>query len=215
MLTERFHPAVRVKAVKKIISFSVLDLISLLGMIEVFLYRKISGLNTDSFIKKTQPPGNPDVNQCIPVGPKLYYWHVNTDWGSNMKKMFYAFILFLLSWGLFSTVHAGPKVRLDPTTNTCRKFQVYNDFMSEAYILFVERCQVCHSSSNDQGAPFLHSESKTSEAWNRVFFERYPQCAIDGAWDDIELQDLLKINDFLYRFAAGTYDPNDAEDANC
>lgn len=122
-------------------------------------------------------------------------------------------IALTVSWG--ANAAARPPSRLDPITRTCRKFDVYDCLMSEGYNLFQEHCKSCHSRDNDLGAPFIYSESKTPEAWTRVFFERYPQCAGDGSWDGLDLQDLLKINDYLYRFGAGTFDPNDQDNETC
>ncbi len=131
-----------------------------------------------------------------------------------MKKRMVC-LLILFAGIMASNASASPTSRFDETTQTCRKFQVYDAFMIEGNKLFFKNCKVCHYRENDKGAPFLYTESKMSEAWNRVFFERYPECAQDGSWDHIELQDLLKINDFLYRFGAGSFDPNNADDAFC
>jgi len=116
---------------------------------------------------------------------------------------------------IVSSAAAGPTSRFDEKTQTCRKFDVYDPFIIEGYNLFVDKCKVCHNRDNAEGIPFLYSESKMPEAWSRVFNERYPECARDGSWDGVDQQELMKINDYLYRFGAGTFDPNDADDAFC
>ncbi len=132
-----------------------------------------------------------------------------------MKKLCLGFFTLSLI-GLFVSLGiAGPQSRFDQTTKTCRKFHVYDALMNEASNLFKDNCKSCHYRGNEKEAPFLHSESKTPEAWDRAFFERYPKCAQDGTWDKLELRDLMVINDYLFRFGAGTYDPNDADDAYC
>jgi cytochrome c553 len=108
---------------------------------------------------------------------------------------------------------ASPKKRLDEATQVCRILTFQNSgWASEGSRIFTESCKSCHTRGNDQGATFLHSESKSMAAWNRVFYERYPQCARDGRWDNLSDEDLRKLNDYLFRNAANTYDPNDADD---
>lgn len=117
---------------------------------------------------------------------------------------------------LFSSVpesQATPKKRLDEATQVCRILTFQNSgWASEGSKIFAKSCKSCHTRDNDKGATFLHSESKTMKAWNRVFLEKYPQCAKDGQWDDLSADQLLKLNDYLFRNAANTYDPNDADD---
>ena len=50
------------------------------------------------------------------------------------------------------------------------------------------------------------------KGWDRVFFKEYPQCAKNGEWDHLSQEDLLRVNDYLVRFAADPYDPWDAAD---
>jgi hypothetical protein len=39
----------------------------------------------------------------------------------------------------------------------------------------------------------------------------YPECSQNGSWSGLSQEEILKLNDFLYRNAWGTYSPNDAE----
>ena len=111
------------------------------------------------------------------------------------------------------TGQATPKKRLDEATQTCRILDFYNSgWVSDGNKIFTESCKNCHYRDNDKGATFLHSESKTMTGWNRVFYQKYPQCAKDGSWAKLSAEDLMKLNDFLFRNAANTYDPVDAED---
>jgi hypothetical protein len=116
-------------------------------------------------------------------------------------------------FGLAPDSQATPKKRLDEASQVCRILTFQNSgWVSEGSRIFVESCKSCHTRDNDQGATFLHSESKTMKAWNRVFLEKYPQCAKDGQWANLSQEDLLKLNDYLFRNAANTYNPNDAAD---
>jgi len=110
---------------------------------------------------------------------------------------------------------ARPKTRFDATTQTCRILNRGQlDWDSQPYgeggKVFREFCKSCHTRDNDKGAPFLHSESKTSEGWNRVFAKRYPKCAKDGTWDALTQEQLLKVNDYLFRFALNSEGLNDS-----
>jgi hypothetical protein len=108
---------------------------------------------------------------------------------------------------------ATPKKRFDEETQTCRILDFYNSgWVSDGSKIFAESCKNCHYRDNEKGAKFLYSESKTMKGWNRVFNQKYPQCAKDGYWSGLTPEDLLKINDYLFRNAANTYDPVDAED---
>ena len=126
---------------------------------------------------------------------------------------------FLISAALLAvfclpvTGQATPKKRFDEETQTCRILDFYNSgWVSEGSKIFAESCKNCHYRDNKKGAKFLYSESKTMKGWNRVFNKKYPQCAKDGYWSGLTPEDLLKVNDYLFRNAANTYDPVDAED---
>lgn len=118
----------------------------------------------------------------------------------------------VLIFGL-TAAQATPGKRFDERTQSCRILNFYNSgWVSAGSKIFKTSCQSCHFQGNDQGAPFLHSESKSMKAWNRVFFERYPKCAKTGAWAKLSEDELQKLNDFLFRNAANTYDANSAAD---
>ena len=110
---------------------------------------------------------------------------------------------------------AAPKTRYDATTQTCRvlsegPLEWTSRPWGEGGKLFRDVCKNCHSHGNDKGAPFLWVESKSSAAWNRVFATRYPKCAQDGSWGTMTKEQLLELNDYLYRFAAYSQDTNDS-----
>ena len=127
--------------------------------------------------------------------------------------IFVSAVMTLVLFGSVVDSQASPKKRLDEATQVCRILTFQNSgWVSEGNKIFAKSCKNCHNRDNDQGATFLHSESKTMKAWNRVFLEKYPQCAKDGKWADLSKEDLLKLNDYLFRNAANTYDPNDADD---
>lgn len=105
-----------------------------------------------------------------------------------------------------------PGSRFDRGSQMCRVLTFSNSsWTSEGAALFRQNCKSCHHRDNDKGARFLHSESFTSRAWDRVFLEKYPKCAQDGSWSGLDPEQLRKVNDYLYRNAYGTYDANSAE----
>lgn len=103
-----------------------------------------------------------------------------------------------------SPLFAKSGKRFDPTSATVRELTFAN--LQDGYRLFREVCKSCHHRGNDQGAKFLHTESKSMRAWNRVFAQRYPTCAKSGAWETLSKEDLLKINDYLFANAVDTVD---------
>ena len=102
--------------------------------------------------------------------------------------------------------------RFDPVSQKSRALIFTNTF--PGYRVFAEECKNCHFTGNDKGAPFLHTESKSARAWNRVFLTRYPECAQKGYWDDIPTEKMLKLHDFLYSEARDHYNPYSAK-GNC
>ncbi len=111
---------------------------------------------------------------------------------------------------------ARPTKRYDARTKMCRLIADGRlDWESEPWglggIKFREVCKSCHTRNNDKGAPFLHAESYTSEAWNKIFSKRRVRCARDGSWDRLSEEELQLVNDYLYRNGDWTYDPNDAD----
>ena len=113
--------------------------------------------------------------------------------------------LFFLTVGV-APAFAGPGKRFDPVSAKVRDLTFGN--LRDGYKLFKEVCKSCHHRGNDKGAKFLHTESKTMQAWNRVFAQRYPKCAASGAWETLSADDLLKVNDYLFANAVDTIDVN-------
>ena len=97
--------------------------------------------------------------------------------------------------------------RFDPINQSCRKLGHDSFWYGKGRRLFDQKCKSCHSRDNDKEAPFLYSESKTPKAWTRVFYTKFPKCARSGSWD-IDPDETLLINDYLYRYGANTYRPN-------
>ena len=134
-----------------------------------------------------------------------------------MRSMITVCVLAMISLFCFAVgVHARPTERFDQRTQMCRLIaKTPLDWESEPWGTggrkFREVCKSCHSRENESGAPFLHTESYTSAAWNRIFFKRRKKCARNGSWDVLSEEELLLVNDYLYRNGAWTYDPNDAD----
>ena len=130
----------------------------------------------------------------------------------KLIKLTTATLAAVMAFGL-ATAQASPRERYDARTQTCRVLTFYNSgWVSEGSKLFQESCKSCHHRGNDEGAKFLYSETKSMKGWNRVFAERTPKCYKDGAWAKLSENDIEQLNDYLYRNASNTYDPNDAED---
>jgi hypothetical protein len=132
-----------------------------------------------------------------------------------MNKFGAMLIAFSILVTFISLANARPAHRFDATTNTCRDLSNGQaDWDSrpwgEGGKLFRKVCKSCHTRNNNLGAPFLWVESKTSKGWNRVFYKKYPNCAKNNSWKSIDLEQQLKLNDYLYRFAANSHDANDS-----
>ena len=127
-----------------------------------------------------------------------------------MRKRIIAVVGGVLMVMVAAGVSARPAKRLDPATQTCRVFTPTT--IEEGRQLFQSVCKSCHSRDNTAGAPFVHSESKISRAWNRVFEQRYPACAKTGAWAALSDEQLMRVNDFLFMNSADSYDPNSGKD---
>ncbi|HIJ78073.1 MAG: hypothetical protein OEY01_02040 [Desulfobulbaceae bacterium] len=132
-----------------------------------------------------------------------------------MKIKVMAVLLLLTSLTFVSLATASPKHRYDYTSKSCRdltnpQLEWASRPWGEGGKLFREVCKKCHSRDNSEGAKFLHVESKTSKGWNRVFAQHKVKCAKDGQWESMTLDQQLKLNDYLYRFAAYSQDKNDS-----
>jgi len=109
-------------------------------------------------------------------------------------------------------VHASPQKRFDAATRSCRLLGFDANWWGSGNKIFQQKCKTCHFRDNQQGAPFLHAESKTPRGWNRVFARRYPGCAKNGKWQDLVMSEQLALNDFLYKNGSGAYNAYDADD---
>lgn len=131
-----------------------------------------------------------------------------------MKRTYLVLTIFLITGSIAIQVNARPTKRYDATTQTCR---IFGDGQpewdagpyGEGGKLFKQVCKSCHFRGNKAGAPFLWVESKSAKGWNRVFAKKYTQCAKDGSWKDMTLDQQLKLNDYLYRFANNSQDITD------
>lgn len=127
-----------------------------------------------------------------------------------MNKLGLFLFCSALTLVFISDSNASPRKRFDPATQSCRVFT--QNTLWDGYESFQNSCKSCHFTGNDKGAKFLHSETKVMKGWNRVFAERYPECAKKGYWDNVEQEQLMRINDYLYAHAADSYNPYDAAD---
>lgn len=99
-------------------------------------------------------------------------------------------------------------IRTDKATKTCRLLSGGGDFewdslpWGEGGKTFKSSCKSCHTRDNTKNAPFLWAESKSRNGWDRVFETRYPKCAKDGSWDNINEEKLSKVHDYLWRWAS-------------
>ena len=131
-----------------------------------------------------------------------------------MKRMSVGVVISVIMMTVLQA-HGRPATRYDATNQTCRvlsdgPLEWDSQPWGEGGRIFKTTCKECHSRGNDKGAPFLWPESKNSQGWNRVFVSRYPKCAQDGSWDGLDKEQLRKLNDYLYRWAASSADPNDS-----
>ncbi len=116
-----------------------------------------------------------------------------------------------LSLTFVSQVYAWPDVRYDSTTDSCRKIGFGKlEWESRPWGKggqgFDNTCKSCHHRGNEKGAKFLYVESKSSKAWNRIFAQKKVACAKDGSWDALSQDQLLMVNDYLFRFGKGSQD---------
>jgi len=121
------------------------------------------------------------------------------------------FILVLTS----ASLSAVQKTRFDSRTGSCR---VLSSGALEWESLpwgqggkaFKQVCKSCHSRDNTSKGSFLWEESKSSKGWNRVFATRKTQCARDGSWSKLSDEELLMVNDYLYRWSSTSLSRNDS-----
>jgi hypothetical protein len=128
-----------------------------------------------------------------------------------MRKLIIGCLLLAVS---ASVALARPGHRFDATTKSCRNFSEGKlEFASrpwgEGGHVFRAVCKSCHTRENNVGATFLWMESKSSRAWNRIFAEKKVPCARAGAWDSLTMDQMLKLNDYLFRFGLNSGDMSD------
>ncbi len=123
--------------------------------------------------------------------------------------------LVVFTWTTHS-VQARPGKRFDKGSNSCRVIDKgvldwESDNWGTGAQKFVQVCKSCHTRNNDKGARFLYMESYGSKGWNNVFSKRRVPCRLNGSWDVLTKNEIMMVNDYLYRNANDTYDPNNAE----
>ncbi len=128
----------------------------------------------------------------------------------DMKRIAIVLISGLLLFNWLGRAEASPTKRCDKITKICRIFT--HETLWDGYKLFRSNCKSCHYRGNKKQAKFLYTESKVRKGWNRVFDEKYTPCAKDGSWGKLTTEQLARINDYLFKNAADTYDPYDATD---
>jgi hypothetical protein len=127
-----------------------------------------------------------------------------------MKRIAVALICGSLFLYWAAQAGASPVKRYDQGTKTCRIFT--HASLWEGYKIFRQNCKSCHYRGNKKQAKFLYTESKVRKGWDRVFATRYVPCAKDGSWGKLTAEQIARVNDYLFKNAADTYDPYDATD---
>ncbi len=132
-----------------------------------------------------------------------------------MKYLAISLILFFSLTVTAFSVFATPSKRYDANTQTCRvlnsgPLEWETRSWGKGGKTFKQFCKNCHSRDNNQGGRFLWEESKTSTGWNNFFARQTAQCAKDGEWDKLTTDQLLLVNDYLYRWSSTSLDRNDS-----
>ena len=127
--------------------------------------------------------------------------------GARMGKILFAVLAFFVGTTLMplQADASAPKYRFDVVTQKARELRFPS--LWAGYQTFENVCKSCHFTGNDKGAPFLHTESRSMRAWNRVFYEKYTKCANDGSWAGLSQDDLVNLNDYLYSNARDADNP--------
>lgn len=133
----------------------------------------------------------------------------------QMKRLLILAICFTVLAGTALSVSATPKKRYDKNTGSCR---ILDKGPLEWESLpwgqggkgFKQVCKSCHSRDNDKGARYLWEESKSSKGWNRIFATMRAECAKDGSWASLSDEQLLMVNDYLYRWSSTSLSRNDS-----
>lgn len=132
-----------------------------------------------------------------------------------MKRIFIGMICISALAATALSVSATPKKRYDAKTESCRTLTAAPlDWETlpwgQGGKAFKQVCKSCHTRDNNKGATFLWEESKTSKGWNRIFATMRVQCATDGSWEKLSDEQLLMVNDYLYRWSSTSLNRNDA-----
>ncbi len=114
--------------------------------------------------------------------------------------------VFLIS--LFAAeTFAAPDRRYDKVNDTCREFKF--KYMREGARIFKDVCQSCHNEEYDNGlrpmTVFVPRTYSPGQWTNFLTGAKIPKCSKDGSWAGISDDDLLKLNDYLYRGGYGTW----------
>ena len=133
-----------------------------------------------------------------------------------MKKKLVVAVALLVGTTWVTGLEARPSKRFDERTQMCRIIgQGRLDWESEAWGVggekFQEVCKSCHGRESGKDAPFLHAQTYTSKGWNTIFASRRVPCAMDGSWGALSEDEIQFINDYLFRNAAWTFDPNSSD----
>lgn len=124
-----------------------------------------------------------------------------------MKKGVGILFGLLLCVVFVSVTFAAPDQRYDKINDTCRKFQF--EHMRTGARIFKDVCQSCHNEGYDNGLRSMTvfiPRTYSPGQWTRFLIgEKEPQCSKDGSWTTLSGDDLLKLNDYLYRGGYGTW----------
>lgn len=133
-----------------------------------------------------------------------------------MKKLFIGMICVVALTTTALSVSATPKKRYDEKTGSCRVLDTgpleWESLpWGQGGKAFKQVCKSCHTRGNDKGARYLQEESKSSNGWNRIFATMRTKCAKDGSWSSLSDEQLLMVNDYLYRWSSTSLSRNDSK----
>lgn len=132
-----------------------------------------------------------------------------------MKQFLISTLCLFVFLATAQSISATPKTRFDKKSGTCRilssgPLEWASLPWGEGGKGFKQVCKSCHTRGNDKGARYLYEESKSSKGWNRIFASMRAKCANDGSWATLSEDQLLMVNDYLYRWSATSLDRNDS-----
>ena len=132
-----------------------------------------------------------------------------------MKQTFIGILCIFILAATSISVSATPKKRYDSKTGSCRilssgSLEWESLPWGQGGKAFKQVCKSCHTRDNKMNAPFLWEESKSSRGWNRVFANMWTECAKDGSWSELSDEQLLMVNDYLYRWSSTSLSRNDS-----